>query len=169
MQTSSKRRYLQTHTPIKGVGLKQNVAIDDLLHRDRVLGELRKLGVSKLGLLRMESRYLPKIIHPDEVIKAVVYGRSSDGFAMLVATDRRIIFLDRKPMFVKEDEITYDVVSGVSHSQAGVGSTVVLNTRIKNYKIRTFNSKCATGFVDYIETHCLESIYTQRAHRDFLI
>jgi hypothetical protein len=104
----------------------------------------------------MESEYLPAIIHPDEEIGGVVYGHHPEGFAMLVATDRRIIFLDKKPMFEVEDEVTYDVVSGVSIGHAGFGSTVVLHTRIKDYPIRTYNLKCAYGFVEYIEARCLE-------------
>jgi Bacterial PH domain len=122
-------------------------------HRSRVLEELRNLGVSKGSLSTMESRYLPTIIHPDEHIGGVVYGDGEEGFVMLVATDRRIIFLDKKPFFINEDEINYGVVSGVKYSHAGFGTTITLHTRIKDYKIMTFNKKCAEGFVKYIEHH----------------
>jgi hypothetical protein len=125
-------------------------------HRDRIIQELKQLGVSWVGLATMESRYLPKIIHPEEHIKGIVYGKHKDGFAMLVATDLRAIFLDKKPLFTNEDEITYYVVSGVNFGQAGLYATVTLHTRVKDYSIRTLNRKCARGFVEYIETHCLE-------------
>lgn len=125
-------------------------------HKKRVNKELKDLGASWFGMSNMESRYLPKIIHPDEHIGGIVYGHHAEGFAMLVATDRRVIFIDRKPLFENQDDITYDVISGVSFGHAGFGSTVTLHTRVKDYPIRTYNQKCAHTFVEYIESRCLE-------------
>jgi hypothetical protein len=125
-------------------------------HSARIKRELSALGVTKYGLLKQESRYLPNLIHPSEQLGGVVYGRHEDGSVMLVATDRRVIYVDKKPLFVNEDEITYDVVSGVSFSHVGVGSTVTLHTRIKDYRIRTLNQKCAKRFIAYIESRRLE-------------
>jgi hypothetical protein len=125
-------------------------------HEEQVKQRLLHLGVTRTGLLRSESRYLPHIIHPNETIGGVVYGRHPDGFAMLIATDRRVIFLDKKPLFVNEDEVTYDVVSGVKKSILGVTSSVTLHTKVKDYPIRTLNHRCAQSFVDYIEARRLE-------------
>lgn len=122
---------------------------------ERVKHQLHALGVSRIAMHSMESRYLPHVIHPDEYIQGVVYGKSDDGFAMLLATDKRAIFLDKKPLFVNMDEITYDVVSGVSLGNIGFGSTVTLHTRIKDYTIMTLNEKCAKAFVEAIETRCI--------------
>lgn len=125
-------------------------------HKNRIRSELRKAGVTPWGLLLSESRYLPQVIHPDEHIGGVVYGRHEAGTVMLIATDRRVIFLDKKPLFINEDDLTYDVVSGVSFGHAGIGSTVALHTRIKDYTIRTLNSRAAERFVQFIELRCLE-------------
>lgn len=94
--------------------------------------------------------------HQGEHIMGVVRGHHQDGYVMLLATDRRVVFVDKKPLFAKQDELTYDVVSGVSMSTAGFGSTVTLHTKVKDYTIRTFNEKCAAGFVSYIESRRLE-------------
>ncbi len=125
-------------------------------HRRRVFKELRQAGMSRFALQRMESRYLPKLIHPAETIGGVVYGMSPEGYAMLVATDIRVMFLDRKPLFTKEDEVTFDVVSGVSFNFGGIGASVTLHTRIQDFTIRTFNKACAERFVEYIEARCVE-------------
>lgn len=123
---------------------------------ERIKQQLLSLGMSRFVLATSEAHYLPRIIHPDENIVGVIYGHSKNGFAMILATDKRIIFLDKKPFFVIEDEITYSVVSGVSHGQAGIGSTVILHTRIKDYKFQTLNERCARGFVAAIEQRCVE-------------
>jgi hypothetical protein len=125
-------------------------------HENRIKDRLKELGVTKMARMSSEARYLPKIIHQDEEILGVVYGKSESGFAYMIATDKRAIFLDKKPLFVNEDEITYNVVSGVSYGHVGVGSTVTLHTRLGDYKVKTFNEHCAQNFVKVIETRCLE-------------
>lgn len=125
-------------------------------HTVRVMQDLQNHGVTRLGLRRMSSRFLPRMIHADEPIGGVVYGRGDEGSVMLVATDRRVIFLDRKPLFVSEDEVTYDVVSGVSYGHGLFASTLTLHTRIRDYTVHTFNQGCAEEFVRYIESRCLE-------------
>lgn len=124
-------------------------------HKARVKRELQALGVSRYGLWHPEAWRLPHIILADERIGGVVYGRCELGFAMLIATDRRILFLSVLPMFMTNDEVGYDVVSGVSLGNVGVQSTVTLHTRIRDYSIRTYNRRCADRFIAYIESRCL--------------
>lgn len=135
----------------------QSAKLQSEPHRLRVRQALLDVGIGKLGVLSQEGRYLPKIVHTDETIGGAVYGWSNGESVLLVATNKRLIFLDKKPLFVHEDEISFDVVSGISFSHAGVGSVVTLHTRIKDYVIRTYNQKSLTTFVDYIESRCLDS------------
>lgn len=114
----------------------------------------------------MEGRYLPDIIHPKENIGGVVYGHFFGGFAMLVATDRRVFFLDNKILYVNEDEINYDAVRGIGRTQGILTSTVTLHTNIQEYVIRTLNVKCAAGFVRYVESRSVE--HDKRQKRDRL-
>jgi PH (Pleckstrin Homology) domain-containing protein len=129
----------------------QPIHFDRQTHLARIANDLKKLGVSKFGLMMAESKYLPKIIQSDEPITGVVYGHHEDGYAMLVATDRRVIFLDKKPLFTNQDDIDYGVVSGVSNGHGTFANTVTLHTRVKDYAIKTHNRKCALGFVRFIE------------------
>lgn len=120
-------------------------------HKKRVINELKKAGVTKYGLLHSESRYLPQIIHEDEHIGGVVYGRYGIDFVMLVATDKRAIYLMKKPFYSKVDELTYDVVSGVKNSSTVLFSTVTLHTKVNDYIIKFVNPTCANRFVKFIE------------------
>lgn len=120
-------------------------------HQIRVSKELEKVGVTAYGRSKMSSRHLPRIIHDDEHIFGCVYGRGARGLAMLVATNKRIIFLDRKPLYTSTDELTYDVVGGVRRDAQGLFTSVELHTRIGNYLLRYVNPACARIFVEYIE------------------
>ncbi len=124
--------------------------------RSRVYKELSAAGMTSYGFIKMETLYLPKIIHDNEQIHGVVYGKTVKdkiGSAMLVATNRRIIFLDCKPLYTTSDEVSYDVVSGVKMNVAGLFAGVTLHTRVRDYGLRFVNMKCARNFVEYIEQH----------------
>jgi len=138
----------------------QSNYLDKTAHYKRVLSELKQVGVSRLGLRSHEAKYLPISIHADEHIMGAVFGHAPEGFVMLVATDKRVIYLDRKPLFSNQDEITYDVVSGVKYSKAAFDGTLTLHTGIKDYKLRNIHQESAMQFVRYIEQRCLE--YSQQ-------
>ncbi len=124
---------------------------------ERVHDQLKTVGVGAIGIRAPEVKELAKILHSDEHIGGVVYGRYSNGLAWLVATDKRVLFLDKKAFFMTTDELTYDVVSGVKNSHAGVFAAVILHTRVSDYAIRYVSLKCARIFTEFIETRRLES------------
>ena len=120
-------------------------------HTDRIHRELVQAGVTVYGLMKSESRYLPRVIHEDEHIHGVVYGQHHNSSAMLVATDRRIIYLDKKPMALFMDEVTYDVISGIEFEIHTFFASVTLHTAVANYDIKYANIHCAEKFTSYIE------------------
>jgi hypothetical protein len=124
-------------------------------HTARINAELRAGGAVAYNMWLPETHYLPHIIRDDEHIMGTVYGRYKDGRGVLVATDQRIIFLDKKPLFMHNDDIAYDIVSGLTRTRIGPIGTVTLRTREGSYKIRTFNQKNAKNFVEHIETKYL--------------
>jgi hypothetical protein len=150
--------YLAHHRPVFQQPRSQRTysPAQQAMKKQRIINELKGLGVTKYGLMRSEVNELPLILHDDEHLKGVVYGRHDDGFAILVATDRRVMFIDKKPFFVKADEVTYDLVGGVSRSKVWLFEIVTLHTRIGDYKIRTMNFVSARHFIDFIEHRCLE-------------
>ncbi len=123
----------------------------DKAHVERIKEELSAAGVSAYGLLKAESRFLPQIIHPEEHIKAVVYGQHNNGSAMLIATEERIIFLDKKPTVAIRDDLMYSAVTGMEFDVHTLFATVVLQTTVGNYVIRYANIHCAEAFSNYVE------------------
>lgn len=150
---------MKTQTfPIRQGGLYKNPATLGYTRQKvkRIIRELVQAGATPYGLMKSESRYLPKILHDDEHIEAVVYGQHQDSSAMLVATDERIIYLDKKPMVTLFDEVSYEVISGIQFDIHLLFATVVLHTPVKNYDIRFANIRCGEKFARYIETQRLE-------------
>ena len=131
-----------------------------------VENRLVELGAVAYDMRLPETRALPYIIHPDEEILGAVYGRYKKsnidemGRGLLLATNRRALLIDKKPMFLKFDEVTYRVVSAVTYSRIGPIGNVTLHTRMGDVVVRTFNQKLAQGFVEAIEGEIFKSNIT---------
>lgn len=158
MYALPKNNYLKRSLLVNDRGQVYAMDSDPIGHGERIREELQAAGLSKQALSSMECRYLPHIIHGDEHIGGAIYGWQAGNLAILVATNRRIIFLDKKPLFINKEEVSYFVVSGVTANHSLVGSELILHTRIKDYILHTFNKKSVQHFVDFIESHSLENL-----------
>jgi hypothetical protein len=139
-------------------------------HVDRIRTELKESGALWYDLLLPETYYLPAVIHSDEHIKGSVFGRytyrDTAGRGALIATDQRVIFLDKKPLFVHYDEINFMIIGSVTYTHTAVVGYVTLHTRLGDFQLRTFNQRNAYNFCEYIEEKCLQQ--TEGEKRDFV-
>lgn len=125
-------------------------------HIERINQELKASGAMRFGVFKPEAQHIAPLIHDDEHIGGAIYGQTRDGeMAYLIATNKRVIFYDRKPFYSTFDEFTYDVVAGVKMNRAGISAAVVLHSRIRDYSLRFVNIKRAKIFVKYIEDKLL--------------
>lgn len=129
---------------------------------EHVLQELRSVGVTSWGLGHAACHSLQRIMHADEHVLGAVYGYRNTVFALLAATDRRVLYINKWLLVTNKDEVSYEVVFGVTHNQSMFGTTITLHTYIATYSIFTFNSSCAERFVQYIESRCLEHRMSQQ-------
>lgn len=125
-------------------------------HVRRVYEELKRAGAVAFDMLLPETRYLPRVIQDKEHVCGAVYGRYGKSRGVLVATDERIIFLNKKVLLLQLNDIAYSVVSGVSRTWLGPIGTVTLRTSMGNYSLRTYNQKNAKNFVEYVSTQHLQ-------------
>lgn len=128
----------------------------NIAHKDRIAYELQAAGLSRYAMSRPEPRHLHMLIHPDEHIEAAICGAFGSGTGMLVATDRRVIFTNRKPLSSLYDEFTYDVVSGIAVSRIGMLLDVILHTHVGNFRIHTIPNAAHRQFVSHIEQRRIE-------------
>lgn len=141
------------YPPIPGQPIVYETASDKAA---RIRRELLDAGITWYGLLKSESRILYKLLHPLEHVEAIVYGQHRNSSVMLVATNERIIFLDKKPMALFLDEVSYEVVSGIEFEIHTLFATLILHTPVKNYDIRYANLRCAERFARHIEAERLK-------------
>lgn len=130
-------------------------------HGERIKRELQAAGINAIGLLKYSIRFLPKMIGENEHIQAVIYGRYPVGNGSkvwkweegtMIATDQRVIFLDRKPGYFRADNIAYSEVSAAQALTAWPFSAVTVMSKVGTFSLRYVKMALAGKFIDYVES-----------------
>jgi hypothetical protein len=108
---------------------------------------------------RGEIKELAEVLAPDEVIHKCVNGHYVGGFAMLVATNRRLILVDRKPMYLTIEAIWYDKIGQVDYNHRLLNATICISTPNKDL---TFTSWSHASMRD-IMMHTQEKMVEAKA------
>lgn len=136
----------------------------DVKEQQRIASELQAVGITGAGLKRTEARKLYMMLHPDEHVMGAIRGRYKGDGAMFVATNRRMLLLNYKPLFHNNDEISYDVLAGVTYNPEGLYAGVDIHTRMGDFPFRYVNKKSAKKLVEYLEHKHLEVSNYQKSN-----
>jgi hypothetical protein len=111
--------------------------------------QLKRLGCNFKFWGRAEIKELSVVLMPDEVIAQCTNGHYEGGFALLAATDRRLLLIDRKPMFLTLEAISYDMISELDFSHRLLDSTIRIFTFNKSLVFTTWNHKRLRTILTY--------------------
>ena len=113
--------------------------------------QLRACGFSNVLWGSSAIRELPNILANDEVIQQAMSGTYDAGHALLIATNRRLLFLDKKPFSFVVEDVPYDMISEVEYTVNLLNTKVNIHCISKDIGIATFNGASARRFVNYVE------------------
>lgn len=65
---------------------------------------------------RAEMKELPKLLAEDEEVVGAVYGFYQGGSGVLVVTDKRVILIDKQPLYVNLEALAYAYITKVEFS-----------------------------------------------------
>jgi Bacterial PH domain len=102
---------------------------------------------------RSELRELCNILLPGETIAQAVNGQYDAGFALLCATDFRVLLIDKKPKYLTLKDIRYDMITELDFSGRMLNSNVKIYTPNKELRFTTTN------------TTRLRKLYTHTQHK----
>jgi hypothetical protein len=83
------------------------------LHIDKINRDIKMLGADWYDFLVPETQIMPYVVHSNEDVLGLVYGRYQQvegdivGRGVLIATPDRVILIDKKPLFARVAEISY--------------------------------------------------------------
>lgn len=102
------------------------------------LGELR-FRVSRW--FKAEIHELQHILMDDEKIIVLACGRYFGSFAMLVATDQRLLLIDKRVFFMNFEDTRYDMISEIDFNSQVYSASVTIHTLNKTHKFTSFKYK----------------------------
>jgi hypothetical protein len=104
---------------------------------------LKQLKAVKFGgsiWNQAEIRELPHILHEHENIEECVNGFYEGGVALLVATDSRMLLIDKKPLnFLTVEDLRFDMINEIDYSHRLMGATITISTGSKTLKFNSLN------------------------------
>lgn len=103
--------------------------------------QLKAIGCNFRFWGRSEIKELCHVLLPGEQIAQAVNGSYDAGFAMLVATDFRVLLIDKKPKYLTLKDIRFDMITELDFSHRLLDSTVHIYTPNKELRFTTTNAK----------------------------
>lgn len=134
-----------------------------MVHQSIIEARLNQLGIRRSRWFKPEIRELSHILMDNEKIITLVTGRYFGGFAMLVATDHRLILIDKKVLFLTVDDIRYDMISEIDYNARLFDATIHIFTVNKQHSFTsTRNKQLLRGLVGYVQQRITEIRHYQQ-------
>jgi len=81
-----------------------------------IQSQIRNLDGFETFLGRKEIKELPNILWANETVENVIQGTYNNGNGILVATNRRLVFVDKGILFgLKVEDFSYDKISSIQY------------------------------------------------------
>lgn len=101
--------------------------------------QLKEIGCNFRFWGRAELKELANVLFPDEKVENCVNGQYEGGFAMLVATDQRVLLIDKKPMYLTLEDIRYDMIAEIDYNHRLMNATIFVRTPNKSLRFVAYN------------------------------
>lgn len=122
-----------------------------MVDKKRVREQLAAIGADFRFWGRAEANELPQLLFDDEVIEGALNGRYEKGFALLVATNHRLLLLDKKPFVLCFEDMRYEMVSEVEYTEQAFTATLFLRKSGRVLQFMSYRIKRLRGLTTFIK------------------
>ncbi|HUY85436.1 MAG TPA: PH domain-containing protein [Candidatus Dormibacteraeota bacterium] len=132
-----------------------------------VESQLKRLGFNHRGWGRTEVRELQNIILPDEEIYECVNGIYEGGFAMLLATDVRVLLVDKKPLnYLTVEDLRFDMINEIDYNHRLVGAYIRISAGETELKFTSINQPRLRKLIGHVQQCMAVSKKKQSTHQE---
>lgn len=129
--------------------------------------QLKAIGFNHHGWGRGELRELPHILLPDEEVYEVVNGFYEGGFALLVATDVRLLLIDKKPLnYLTVEDLRFDMINEMDYSHRLIGAQISIATGNKTLKFHSLNQPRLRKLIGHVQHSMADAKRTVTSHQE---
>ncbi len=113
---------------------------------------------------RAEIDELEKILVPGETVLECLNGFYSGGFALICATNLRLLLIDKKPFMLNVEDLRYDMITEVDYHARLLDATAIIHTPSKKLEFRSWRQKQLRSLSTFIQRHIMQ-LRQQAAHQ----
>lgn len=138
-----------------------------MVTQESVEAQLKKIGVNYRGWGRSEINELRNIILPDEEIYECVNGLYEGGFALAVATNIRVVLVDKKPLkYLTVEDLRFDMINEIDYSHRMIGAQISISTGSKNLRFMSLNQPRLRKLIGHVQSCMAESKQKHSEHEE---
>jgi hypothetical protein len=112
-----------------------------MVHPSIIEARLGELKFRSSRWFRAEIHELQHVLMDHEKIIALACGRYFGSFALLVATDQRLLLIDKRVFFMNLEDTRYDMISEIDYNSQAYNATVTIHTINKVHKFTSIKHK----------------------------
>ena len=128
-----------------------------MISRERLENQLKRIGCNFKLWGRSELDELSNILMDSETIAHCVNGHYSGGFALLCATDHRVLLVDKKPMnYLTVEDVRFEMITEFDYSHRLFDATVKIFTPTKTMLFTSWNQHRLRTLLSYIQQRVIE-------------
>lgn len=118
---------------------------------EAIESHLQRIGVVNRRLLaRGEMKKLRDILWDNELPEKVITGRYEGKWGVLVATDRRVIFIDKGLFSLTIEDFSYDRITSIESSTGVIHGSLTIYTSGNKEKFDTVPNDELSAFADHL-------------------
>jgi hypothetical protein len=144
-----------------------------MVSKTSVNSQLKRIGHKFRVYGRAEIKELKNILNPGESILQCAYGHYHGGSGILVATDQRIVLVDKRPFYLNVESMAYENIKHIDFKRDKLHGVLYLQTGIKRVIFRSisdarlkFIRKRAEEFMDSISKNVFSNVEYGAAKKD---
>lgn len=133
-----------------------------MVDRKVIDAQLQRIGVTIKQWGAAEVRELANIMVPGEQIVSHINGWYENGFATMVATDHRLLLIDKKPLYLAVEDIRYDLIAEVDYSAGVLSAQLCMSTVNKQLRFKSMRHKQLRDLAALVQVQVMRSRQQQQ-------
>jgi hypothetical protein len=126
-----------------------------MVTKESVEKQLKRINFNYHAWGRTEINELPNILLPDEEIYECVNGFYDGGFALLVATNVRLLLVDKKPLnYLTVEDMRFDMINEIDYSHRLMGARINISAGSKTLVFTSLNQARLRKAINHVQ-HCM--------------
>jgi hypothetical protein len=119
--------------------------------KEQIDQQLKSVKQFEMFFTKKEVQYLPEVIREGETIHGMVSGMYEGNTWLVVATDQRLLFLDKGMLYgLKQAEIPLSSISSIQHKTGMLFGTLGVTTSNADKKVDNIDKQATVYFAELL-------------------